>query len=61
MYISFRDFDGNWQKPQKYGDAVNTVYDERRPFVSSDGKCLFFASDRINQLKPSAAYIDYGN
>jgi len=55
IYISFRDKNGEWRKPQKFGDGVNSQYDERRPFVSYDGKYLFFDSDRINPEKPDGA------
>ena len=52
LFISFRDEDGNWRKPQNLGDRVNTQYWERRPFVSFDGKYLFFASNRILNTEP---------
>ncbi len=55
IFICFRDKDGNWMKPQNLGERVNTGYWERRPFVSFDGKYLFFASNRIlnNKLPES--------
>ena len=53
LFISFRDKNGLWMKPQNLGKSVNTVYDERRPFVSFDGKYLFFASNRINPELPN--------
>lgn len=55
IYISFRDKDGNWKKPQNLGPGVNSQYDERRPFLTYDRKYLFFASDRINPEKPDGA------
>jgi len=55
LYISFRDENGAWMKPQNLGAGVNSQYDERRPFLSFDGKYLFFASDRINPEKPDGA------
>lgn len=48
IFICFRSKDGEWLEPQNLGDRVNSHYDERRPFVSFDGKYLFFASTRIN-------------
>lgn len=47
LYISFRDKNGEWMKPNNLGEKINTVYWERRPFVTGDGKYLFFASNRI--------------
>lgn len=53
LYVSFRDKDGNWLKAKNLGKKVNTEYLESRPFVSFDGKYLFFDSDRINPELPS--------
>jgi hypothetical protein len=47
ILISFRDGDGNWMPAQNLGARVNTVYHDWRPFVSFDGKYLFFSSNRI--------------
>ena len=47
IFISFRDKNGKWKKAQNLGKAVNSRYDDARPFVTFDGKYLFFASDRI--------------
>lgn len=52
LFISFRDRDGSWMDPVNLGEGVNSHYDERRPFVSFDGKYLFFASTRINPELP---------
>ncbi|MCK5148630.1 PD40 domain-containing protein [bacterium] len=49
LYISFQDRDGSWMRPQNMGEKINTLHDERRPFVSFDGKYLFFASNRIEK------------
>ena len=48
LFISFRDKNNKWMKPENLGQNVNSPYIERRPFVSSDGNYLFFASNRIN-------------
>ncbi len=52
IFISFRDTNGKWKKPQNLGKKVNTGYMEGRPFVSFDGKYMFFASNRINSKLP---------
>lgn len=37
--------DGKWADPVALPDYINTDYDENSPFVSSDGKILFFSSN----------------
>jgi hypothetical protein len=45
LYISFKDKTGEWQ-PAKILDAgINTEAYEFCPFVTSDGKYLFFSRD----------------
>lgn len=36
--------DGYWSKPENLGTTVNSTEDEDFPYISSDGKTLFFAS-----------------
>ena len=40
-------------KALNLGKTINTEYLERHPFVSFDGKYLFFDSDRINPELPT--------
>ncbi|MDD4309425.1 MAG: hypothetical protein PHO32_03525, partial [Candidatus Cloacimonetes bacterium] len=35
---------GYWTQPVSLGEAINTPYDEQSPFLSDDGKYLYFAS-----------------
>jgi WD40 repeat protein len=35
-----------WSNPVNLGNTVNTTFNEQNPFLSSDGKTLFFTSDR---------------
>lgn len=44
IYKSEKGSDGNWGKPENLGQNINTMYDEDAPFLSDDGKTLFFAS-----------------
>ena len=48
LWVSTRDtvFD-LWSAPLNLGSLVNSVANELTPFLSSDGRHLFFASDRI--------------
>ena len=52
LYISFRNKEGKWMKPQNLGEGINSPYDERRAFLTNDRKYLFFASARINPERP---------
>ncbi len=45
LYVSFKDRDGQWSPSINLGDGVNTPGSENRPFITSDGKYLFFNSD----------------
>jgi len=47
-YISFRDSLDNWSQPINMGPEINTAYSrEWSASVSTDGKYLFFMSDRM--------------
>ena len=35
-----------WSTPVNLGPTINTAFSEQNPYLSSDGKTLFFASDR---------------
>ena len=45
LYVSFFE-DGRWTRPLELGDEINTKYSETTPFLSADGKTLYFSSDR---------------
>jgi outer membrane protein OmpA-like peptidoglycan-associated protein/tetratricopeptide (TPR) repeat protein len=44
IWVSHFDF-GLWQLPRNLGPEVNTAGNETAPFISSDNKTLYFASD----------------
>jgi hypothetical protein len=49
-YISFRDTLDNWSIPVNMGSKINSTYSrEWSASVSSDGKYLFFMSDRMGR------------
>ncbi|MFC2156635.1 TolB family protein [Acidobacteriota bacterium] len=50
LYISFHNVDGTWTKPKNMGPKINTGAKEGFPFVSFDGKHLFFMSSRVSEL-----------
>lgn len=43
LYISFKSKTGQWQKAKNMGNGINTDAYEFCPFVTSDGKYLFFS------------------
>jgi len=48
IYISFRKKDGSWSEVKNLGAIVNTSASESKPYISPDGKFLFFSSSRNN-------------
>ena len=46
LYISFKDDAGNWSKAKNMGSVINTTGHELCPFVTKDGKYLFYTSNQ---------------
>jgi hypothetical protein len=44
LYVSAPDGKGGWSEPVNLGEVVNTPGSEFRPFVTADGKYLFYTS-----------------
>ncbi len=44
LYISFKKPDGTWTKAKNMGEIINTPGHELCPFISRDGKYLFYTS-----------------
>ncbi len=44
IYVSRKQADGQWSEPVALGPGVNTGCDELSPFVTGDGRWLYFAS-----------------
>jgi outer membrane protein OmpA-like peptidoglycan-associated protein len=44
MYVSLKNDKGKWSSPINLGKSVNTDEDEYSPFLSADGRTLYFAS-----------------
>jgi outer membrane protein OmpA-like peptidoglycan-associated protein/tetratricopeptide (TPR) repeat protein len=47
LFVSRKDENGEWGKPENLGYPINTPFEEFGLVVSSDGKSAFYASDRI--------------
>ncbi|MCB0479105.1 MAG: OmpA family protein [Crocinitomicaceae bacterium] len=50
IYFSKRMSDGTWSEPIRLGNHINTPYDEDAPFITRDGKTLYFASTGHNSI-----------
>lgn len=46
LYIYYKKQDGSWTEPINMGESVNSPEYEFRPYVTPDGKYLFFTSNR---------------
>ena len=46
LYISFKNKDGIWSKSKNMGESINSEHHELCPFVTKDGKYLFFTSNK---------------
>ncbi len=51
LYISFKDKNGEWLGARKMGEDINGPSHDFGPFVTPDGKYLFFNSDRMKNTK----------
>jgi outer membrane protein OmpA-like peptidoglycan-associated protein len=46
LYVSHRQPDGSWSRPLNLGSDINTKKGEHSPYLASDGKTLYFSSNR---------------
>lgn len=44
LYLSVKNVTGEWSQPLNLGPEINTPFDETAPFVTENGKRLFFSS-----------------
>jgi len=50
IYHTTKTETGGWGKPVNLGPKINTPFKEDAPFLSNDGKTLFFASEGHNSM-----------
>jgi Tol biopolymer transport system component len=50
IYISKKQSDGTWSEPENLGMHINSTDDEESPFLSADGKTLFYLSKGHNSM-----------
>lgn len=58
LYISYRR-DGKWTPAKSLGPIINSTADESCPFLSRDGKTLYFSSERNFVTIPMKKRLDY--
>lgn len=46
IYYSERQADGSWSTAKSIGETINTRFNEKAPFMHTDSKTLYFASNR---------------
>jgi hypothetical protein len=61
LFVSFRADDGSWMRPINLGARVNSPWKDEYPYVSPDGKYLFFNSNRPSSLHDSPIPDGPGN
>jgi hypothetical protein len=59
LYISFKKADGGWTEMKNMGETINSVELEHSAWVSSDGRYLFFTSNRKNKFSKPMTYGQY--
>ncbi len=59
LYISFKGGDGEWLEPLNLGERVNSPLHEAAPYVSPDGRYLFFCSYRSRPGSNRSARLSY--
>jgi outer membrane protein OmpA-like peptidoglycan-associated protein len=50
LYYIQKDANGNWTAPQVLSPKINSLFNERSPFLAKDGRTLYFSSDRPNSM-----------
>ena len=57
LFISLKNESGEWSAPENLGTNINTAGYEISPFLSDDGKTLFFASNGHNGFGDADIYM----
>lgn len=57
MWVTYKKEDGSWTNPKNMGSTINTGDNEVYPYISPDGKYLFFTKrDRLGTAEYSDIY-----
>ncbi len=58
IFVCFLQDDGTWSEPKTLGKKINLPdYDERTPYMASDGVTMYFSSDRPGGLGNNDIYM----
>jgi outer membrane protein OmpA-like peptidoglycan-associated protein len=57
IYKSVLNEEGKWDKPQNLGSVINTALNEDTPFITEDGKSLFFSSQGHTSMGGYDIYV----
>ncbi|MGK0387859.1 MAG: outer membrane protein OmpA-like peptidoglycan-associated protein [Maribacter sp.] len=57
IYVSYLDPDGTWGKAENVGGNINTGDYEESPFITNDGKTLFFSSTGLLGMGEQDIYM----
>ncbi|HSZ72519.1 MAG TPA: OmpA family protein [Cytophagaceae bacterium] len=57
LYVSFLEPDNTWTKPLNLGNTVNTKATEEAPFLASDDRTLYYATDGLNGYGGTDIYV----
>jgi outer membrane protein OmpA-like peptidoglycan-associated protein len=65
IFKSVIDEEGDWAKPKNLGSTINTALNEDTPFITEDGKSLYFSSQGHHSMGGYDIYVtsidDEGN
>jgi hypothetical protein len=61
LFISFQTGEGRWTPPQNLGPRINSPAKDEFPYVTPDGKFLFFNSNRVSALNDKPILDGPGN
>jgi outer membrane protein OmpA-like peptidoglycan-associated protein len=50
IFISHKQADGSWTPLENLGEPINSKYDEDSPFLTPDGKTMYFSSTGHNSM-----------
>lgn len=57
IYKSVIDEEGDWDEPRNLGNAINSTLNEDTPFITEDGKSLFFSSQGHSSMGGYDIYV----
>lgn len=61
IWYSKKMLDGSWSPPMNMGPKINTAEDEESPFISNDGRTLFFTSTGHLSLGDQDIFMSFLN